>query len=235
MEPVRLQKYIASSGHCSRRAAEEKIAAGNVKVNGVVVTAMGVKVEPDDVVMVDGMVIKPQTRKVYIALNKPVGYISAMSDDKGRPIVADLVRPELGSGVYPIGRLDYDTHGLLLMTNDGEAAQHIAHPSKKIPKTYVMTLHSPIVPRMLKALFKGCEIDGLYVSADEIEVFGEHRMSMTIHEGRNRQVRRMVEAAGNKVTDLQRISVGIIQLGSIPLGRWRHLTKTEAQYVLGLR
>ena len=231
-EIVRLQKYIAMSGAASRRAAETMIGEGRVSVNGTVVTELGTKVEIGaDSVSLDGKTIKPEIKKYYIMLNKPVGYVSTVNDQFDRPTVIDLIGEEIKARVFPVGRLDYDTEGLLLLTNDGDFTYEVTHPKFHMNKTYVVTLKGGITVKGINALRRGITIEDYKTSPAEVEILsaekGETVIKIVIHEGKNRQVRKMMEAVGCKVTGLKRTGIGDIVLGNLPLGRWRYLTSHE--------
>lgn len=228
---VRLQKYLASCGVASRRGSEEIIKRGRVKVNGEVITEMGVQVDEDsDLVTVDDSVVRPQNKMVYIMLNKPVGFVTTVSDDKGRDTVMDLVS-DIPVRIYPVGRLDYDTEGLLLMTNDGELTYKLTHPKNNIEKTYVAEVTGNINMDTLLKLRRGVVVDGVKTSPAKVEVIGATqlgtKLEITIHEGRNRQVRKMFEAVGCIVKRLKRTKEAGLVLGHIPLGRWRKLSESE--------
>lgn len=236
-EIVRLQKYIAMCGEASRRAAEVLISDGKVTVNGKKITEQGVKVEIGaDQVAVSGKIIKPNNKMYYIMLNKPTGYVSTVKDQFERPTVIDLLGNELNARVFPVGRLDYETEGLLLMTNDGDFTYRVTHPKHKVDKTYIAVLKGGISIKGLAQLRKGVRLDdGFVTSPAAVEMLdadnGHTTIKITIHEGKNRQVRRMFEAVGAKVAELQRISIGNVELGNLPLGRWRHLTSHEVSYL----
>lgn len=240
-EFVRLQKYIAMCGVASRRGAEELIADGKVSVNGKKVSEQGVKVEIGaDSVSVNGKQIKPIAKQYYIMLNKPVGYVSTVKDQFDRPTVIDLLGEEVSARVFPVGRLDYETEGLLLLTNDGDLTYTVTHPKHKVDKTYIAVIRGGISIKGLAQLRGGVRLDdGFVTSPAEVEMLdasaGYTTVKITIHEGKNRQVRRMFEAVGSKVTELRRISVGKVELGNLPLGRWRYLTSHEVSYLKNLR
>ncbi len=228
---VRLQKYMAQCGAASRRGAEALIQQGRVLVNGEIVRQMGVQIdETRDQVEVDGVLLQPEKKMVYVLLNKPVGYVTTVSDDKGRPTVMDLVS-EIPVRVYPVGRLDYDTEGLLLMTNDGDLTYKITHPKNNIEKTYVAEVTGNISMNTLLQLRNGVYLDGVKTSPAKVEVVGATRfgtkLEITIHEGKNRQVRRMFEAVGCIVKKLKRTREAGLILGHVPLGHWRKLTEAE--------
>ena len=230
-EIVRLQKYIAMCGVASRRAAEQLIEKGDVFVNGERVTEQGVKVEIGaDEVCVSGKKIKPSEKLYYIMLNKPQGYVSTVKDQFERPTVIDLLGEEIKERIFPVGRLDYDTEGLLLMTNDGDFAYKITHPKHNVEKTYIAVLNKGLTKDGLIRLRRGVEIDGFVTAPAKVEILdikGISAVKITIHEGKNRQVRKMFEAVGLKVMQLQRISISGVELGNLPIGRWRYLTAHE--------
>ncbi len=231
----RLQKIISASGLMSRRAAEELIAAGKVSVNGAT-AALGDKAEAGtDRILVDGKVLPSAGEKLYIMLNKPRGYVTTLSDEKGRKNVSELVK-ELGTRLYPVGRLDMYSEGLLLMTNDGDFANRLMHPSHQVDKCYHTWVKGEDMGWAVELLRCPMEIDGYVTSpaqVDILELKGEEALlGITIHEGRNRQVRKMCEAAGLKVTRLMRVSEGGVKLGTLKSGRWRRLTEEELNMLL---
>lgn len=226
----RLQKIISASGLMSRRAAEELIAAGKVSVNGVT-AALGDKAEAGaDQILVDGKALPSVGEKLYIMLNKPRGYVTTLSDEKGRKNVTELIK-ELGTRLYPVGRLDMYSEGLLLMTNDGDFANLLMHPSHEIDKCYHTWVKGEDMGWAVELLRCPMEIDGYVTSPAEVNILelkGEEALlAITIHEGRNRQVRKMCEAAGLKVTRLMRVSEGGVELGTLKSGKWRRLTEEE--------
>ena len=231
----RLQKIISASGLMSRRAAEELIAAGKVSVNGVT-AALGDKAEAGiDRILVDGKALPSAGEKLYIMLNKPRGYVTTLSDEKGRKNVSELVK-ELGTRLYPVGRLDMYSEGLLLMTNDGDFANRLMHPSHQVDKCYHTWVKGENMGWAVELLRCPMEIDGYVTSpaqVDILELKGEEALlGITIHEGRNRQVRKMCEAAGLKVTRLMRVSEGGVKLGTLKSGKWRRLTEEELNMLL---
>ena len=235
-EIVRLQKYIAMCGVASRRKAEELIEKGQVKVNGEKVLELGTKVEIGaDKVMVSGKEIKVTAKKYYIMLNKPEGYVSTVNDQFDRPTVIDLIDSEIKSRIFPVGRLDYDTSGLLLLTNDGDFTYKVTHPKFNMDKTYIAKIKGGINVSGLNRLRRGVQVEDYLTSPAEVEILdakdGKTTVKITIHEGKNRQVRKMFEAVGSKVVELQRISIGKVELGNLPLGRWRYLTSHEVSYL----
>ena len=226
----RLQKIISASGLMSRRAAEELIAAGRVSVNGVT-AALGDRAEAEtDRILVDGKALPSAGEKIYILLNKPRGYVTTLSDEKGRKDVSQLVK-ELGTRLYPVGRLDMYSEGLLIMTNDGDFANRLMHPSHEIDKCYHTWVKGEDMGWAVELLRCPMEIDGYVTSPAEVDILelkGEEALlAITIHEGRNRQVRKMCEAAGLKVTRLMRVSEGGVELGTLKSGKWRRLTEEE--------
>lgn len=233
----RLQKYMAGCGLASRRKCEEIIAEGRVKVNGVVNREMGYKIDPlIDKVMVDNKLINTEGKKVYIILNKPVGIVSTVKDEKDRQTIMDLVKVQ--ERVYPIGRLDYDSSGLIIMTNDGEIYNKIIHPRVEINKVYMAILDGTPNTEEIYRFSNGIKIDDYITSNAEIEVVKKYQWSsevkITIHEGKNRQIRKMCEVIGHEVKELERVSVGDIKLGDLPVGKWRYLSEEELNYLKSL-
>ena len=225
----RIQKILSARGVASRRKAEEMLSAGRISVNGSV-ASLGDRADPDvDEILIDGSPLPSQQERVYILLHKPRGYVTTLSDERGRKTVADLVA-DCGMRVYPVGRLDYDSEGLLLMTNDGEFANELMHPRHEVNKTYEVWVTGNH-PEAKAQLERPIELDGYRIKKPFVQLVSNqgHRAiyRVTIHEGRNRQVRRMCQAAGLTVTRLKRISEGELQLGDLPLGKWRYLTKDE--------
>lgn len=234
-EIVRLQKYIAMSGAASRRAAEQMIEDGRVCVNGAPVREQGVKVEVgNDRVELDGELLKVSGKKIYIALNKPAGFVTTVKDQFDRPTVMDLVEKEINARVFPVGRLDYETEGLLIMTNDGDWANKVSHPSFECSKKYYAVLKGVLTIPELNRIRRGVVIDGRKTRPAQCEIMeidmGMTLVEITIHEGRNRQVRKMFEAVGHEVKALKRERIGNVELGNLPEGRWRYLTSGEIDY-----
>ncbi len=224
----RLQKILSSRGVASRRGAEELIKAGRILVNGRV-AVLGDQADPEkDEILLDGKPLPSGSAPVYILLHKPRGYVTTLSDEKGRPTVAELV--DCGTRVYPVGRLDMDSEGLLLLTNDGAFANRLMHPREEVNKTYEVWVkgHHDAAPALL---CRRITLDGYLIRQPEVKLLraeGDRaKYLVTIHEGRNRQVRRMCEAAGMTVTRLRRITEGKLSLGDLPLGKWRYLTEDE--------
>ena len=225
----RLQKILSARGICSRRKAEELILAGRVRCNGLV-AVLGDTADPDlDEILVDGKPLPSMKEYVYIMLNKPRGYVTTLSDEKGRPNAAQLI--DCGTRVYPVGRLDMDSEGLLLFTNDGDFANRLMHPKHEVDKTY-RVLVDGFSEENLEKLKMPIELDGYTIRTPGVKLLrtrdkGQAQLLVTIHEGRNRQVRRMCAAAGMNVLRLQRISEGKLKLGSLEMGKWRYLTPEE--------
>lgn len=226
----RLQKILSSAGIASRRAAEKMIAEGRVAVNGAT-ASLGMSADPEiDEITVDGARVGARQAMRYIMLNKPRGYVTTLSDERGRRNVAQLVS-SAGVRLYPVGRLDMDSEGLLIMTNDGELANKLMHPSHSVKKTYETTVRGTDINKALPVLRSPLEIDGYRIRPAEVEVKdyedGAYILHITISEGRNRQVRKMCDAAGLKVMRLRRISEGELHLGELPTGKWRELSENE--------
>ncbi len=227
----RLQKILSGRGVASRRRAEELITAGMVTVNGAV-AALGDSADPDvDEILVGGESLPGKTEYVYILLNKPRGYVTTLSDEKGRDNAAQLVA-DCGVRVYPVGRLDMDSEGLLLFTNDGDFANTLMHPKHEVKKTYDVWVRG-YVPGAEVRLSRPITLDGYTIRKPVVKLLraegDKARFQVTIHEGRNRQVRRMCQAAGMTVSRLRRIREGSLRLGDLPLGKWRYLTEEEIQ------
>ena len=227
----RLQKILSARGLCSRRKAEEWIQAGRVTCNGAV-AQLGDAADPEmDEIRIDGKLLPAREEYVYIMLNKPRGYVTTLSDEKGRPNAAQLI--DCGVRVYPVGRLDMDSEGLLLFTNDGEFANRLMHPKHEVNKTYRVLVEG-FSEENLEKLSQPIELDGYTIRKPNVKLLrqrerGQAQLLVTIHEGRNRQVRRMCAAAGMNVLRLQRIGEGKLRLGDLPLGKWRYLTREELE------
>ena len=234
---MRLNKYIASAGICSRRKADELIAAGNVKINGAVMREMGYDVQEGDRVSVNGRPVEAESNKVYVAVNKPKGYITSMDDDRDRATVAQLVS-DIPERLFPVGRLDYNTTGLLLMTNDGDLAYRLTHPKHEVYKTYVALVSGIVSDARLARLRKGVDIGGFVTSPAKVRIIKQNQRStvveISIREGKNRQVRKMFKAVGNTVIELERIAIGDVRLGHMQQGHYRKLTRREIEYLKGL-
>lgn len=234
---MRLNKYIASAGVCSRRKADELITCGNVKVNGAVVRELGTQVEEGDQVTVNGTLVELKKDKVYVVVNKPLGYITSMDDERGRATVAELVT-DIPERLFPVGRLDYNTTGLLIMTNDGQLTYTLTHPKHEVWKTYVATVSGVLSDTRIAKLRKGVDIGGFVTSPAKVKVLKQmprHAVvEIQIREGKNRQVRKMFAAVGNKVQALERTAIGDVRLGRLLSGHYRKLTKEEIKYLKSL-
>ena len=235
----RLQKYMAGCGVASRRKCEEIILEGKVKVNGNIVSELGIKVNPlTDIVEYEGKVLKKEEHKVYIMLNKPEGYISSVKDEKDRPTIMDIVKVK--ERVYPIGRLDYDSSGLLLLTNDGDVYNKIIHPREELIKKYVVVVKGEISKKDIERFEVGIDIGGYITAPASLEVISYDSfkdistIEVGIHEGKNRQIRKMCAALNHEVLALKRISVGKLRLGYLKRGEYRELKKDEIEYITSL-
>lgn len=230
---MRLQKYMAKCGVASRRKSEEIIAMARVKVNGFIVTELGFKVdETVDTVLVDGKILKLEEEKVYILLNKPVGYITTTSDEFGRKKVIDLLS-DIDQRIYPVGRLDCDTSGLLLLTNDGDLAYKVTHPKYEETKKYIAKVSGIPSEKRLEEFRNGLKIEDYITSDAKVKIIDHIKkdsiLEIIIHEGRNRQVRKMCSKIGHPVIELKRVEVGKIKLGNIKEGNWRYLKDDEVK------
>lgn len=233
MGQQRLQKYLAACGVASRRAAEELIRNGRVTINGAKVQAMGVQVDPAlDQICVDGRPVTRVERHVYIALNKPIGVISAVSDNRGRQTVTDLLQG-VTERVYPVGRLDYDSSGLVLLTNDGELAAHLMHPRHHVRKLYRVVVEGRPNTETLRKLALGVMLEDGPTLPAKVRISGskhnQTELEIELREGRNRQIRRMCRAVGHDVVSLRRIQIGSLRLGSLQSGQWRLLDPDEVE------
>ena len=231
---MRINKFIAQSGVCSRRKADELVLSGNVKVNKAVMKEPGYDVKPDDTVEVNGRVLKEREKTVYYLLNKPYGVVTTASDELGRETVLDVCR-DIEERVFPVGRLDYNTTGALILTNDGEITYRITHPKHEVFKTYRARVAGYLSREKQAKLRRGVDIGGYVTEPAKVEVIKEGERStivdISISEGRNRQVRKMFKAVGTPVQELERISIGEIKLGHLKEGTYRKLTKQEVDYL----
>ena len=234
---MRINKFLAEKGLASRRHADEMITAGRVKINGIVAT-LGMNVEETDEVLVDGQMVsfEEKQEKFYI-MNKPKGVICTVADDRGRKTVMDLL-PENAGRVFPVGRLDYETEGLLILTNDGETAYRLTYPMNEIPKTYMAKIEGTMTEKDLNRIRSGIELDGVITKKCKAHIVETNKaytkVHITITEGRNRQVRRMFEAIGRTVQFLKRVSIGKLKLTGLNRGEVRPLTEEEIAYLKGL-
>ena len=235
MEKIRLQKFIADAGLMSRRAAEDEIERGNVSVNGHVAT-IGMKINPtSDIVTYKGKKIKYERREhTYLMLNKPRGYLSSTTDDRGRKCVTDLL-DGVSARVYPVGRLDMISEGMILLTDDGELKNRLTHPSHQIGKVYRVKVGGSVSEEQMDILTSPLVIDGYKIKPVEVSISGEDEsgtvLKMTLFEGRNRQIRKMCEEAGLTVKRLSRVSIGNLKLDGLPVGKWRYLEDSEVEYL----
>lgn len=226
----RIQKILSARGLCSRRQAESWITEGRVTCNGTVCT-LGQTADPDkDIICVDAVQIPCAEKRVYLMLHKPRGYVTTLCDEKGRKNAAQLVE-DCSTRVYPVGRLDMDSEGLLLFTNDGDFAQKLMHPSHQVEKTYVVTVDG-LTRESVDRLLRPMTLDGYRLRIPKVEVLANAQLQITIHEGRNRQVRRMCAVAGMRVKRLVRVREGCLTLGDLPAGKWRYLTDAEVKQLL---
>ncbi|WP_298268324.1 pseudouridine synthase [Geobacter sp.] len=229
----RIQKILSRAGIASRREAERMITAGRVTVNGTPVTELGAKADPErDRITVDGRPVAVEEKRVYILLNKPVGYVTTMKDPEGRPIVTDLLKG-VGVRVFPVGRLDYNTEGLLLLTNDGAWANRLAHPRHEVDKEYLVRVRGTVAKEQINRIALGVELDDGKTAPARVAVTKQSDnntwISITIHEGRYRQVRRMCEAVSLSVVRLRRVRYGSLFLGELKVGEFRYLTPAEVK------
>ena len=236
---MRINKYIASGGLCSRRTAEEYIKAGKVKINGQVITNLATDVDEDnDTVVVDGKKIVPVSRNIYIMFYKPKGCICTLDDDKGRKTIMDYLEDFENKRIFPIGRLDYDTEGLLLMTNDGFLSNRLTQPSSEIPKTYIAKIEGTVAESDLARLRNGVVIDGIRLKRCKIKMLetanNYTRLEITIYEGKNREIHKMFETIGKTVVFLKRIKIGDLKLGGLSRGSYRYLSDKEVRYLTNL-
>jgi 23S rRNA pseudouridine2605 synthase len=236
---ARLQKVLSAAGHFSRRRTEMLMQEGRIRINGELATEMGVRVDPDvDVVSVDGKVVPLKTSSLYIMLNKPRGVLSTLSDEQGRDDLSAYVR-QIGERVVNVGRLDADTTGLLLLTNDGDLVHRLSHPSFEVSKVYTATVRGELDQKVVQKLTAGVELDDGVAVADKAKIVSQPRagtsiIELTLHSGKNRIIRRMMEAVGHPVIDLHRKALGGLHLGGLKPGTWRELSTLETQDLLTL-
>lgn len=241
MEEVRLQKFIANSGICSRRNAEKLITEGKIKVNGIVITELGTKVNPSsDIVEYDGKKLENNKEYVYVLLNKPIGYITTVKEQFGRPIVLDLVK-NINCKLLPVGRLDMYTSGAIILTNDGDFIYKVTHPKNEIEKTYNVTVRGVVTKEDVEKLQNGVKIDDYISGTAKCKILkidnekNTSRIQITIHEGKNREIRKMCNAIGKKVVALHRTKIGNISVSDLKIGDWRFLTKSELKDLEGCK
>ena len=235
----RLQKVIANSGYCSRRKAEELISSGQVYVNGEMVTELGTKVSGNETIVVEGVTLSKDTRKEYYLLNKPRGYICSLKDDKGRKVVTELINTK--ERIYPVGRLDYDTTGVLLLTNDGEFANILMHPSNEVEKTYLAIIEGVMTTEEIYKLKEGVVIDGIKVTPKRLKIKkkdlekNKSNVEITFVEGRNHIVKKMFEAIGHPVNKLTRERLAFLDVKGLQSGEYRYLTNDEVKQLMKLK
>ncbi len=235
----RLQKFIANSGYCSRRKAEDLISKGQVYVNGEIVTELGTKVSGKETIVVEGVTLNKQTRKEYYLLNKPRGYICSVSDDKGRKVVTDLINTN--ERIYPVGRLDYDTTGLLILTNDGDFANILMHPSNEVEKTYLAIIEGIMTTEEIYQLKDGVMVDGVRVIPKRVKIKkkdlekNKSKVEVTIVEGRNHIVKKMFEAVGHPVNKLTRERLSFLDVKGLQSGEYRYLSIDEVNRLKQLK
>ena len=229
----RLQKYLAQCGIASRRKCEEYILQGKVKVNDEVVTQLGFKIKDKDIVKFNNKVVRIEKNKVYIMLNKPLGYVTTLKDEQGRKTVKNLVKTK--ERVVPVGRLDMYTSGLLLLTNDGDFVYELTHPKHEVTKTYEVCIDGDITEEEINILINPMNIDGYVTKGAKVNIIeklkNKTKLTIQISEGRNRQVRKMIEQINHKVMYLKRIAIGNLKMENIPLGKWRFLSKSDIRKI----
>ena len=231
---MRINKYIAQAGIASRRKADQLIESGNVKINGAVMREPGYDVKEGDKVVVNGRLIEKKQKLIYVLVNKPMGMVTTASDDKDRATVMDIVN-DIDERLFPVGRLDYNTTGALIMTNDGDLTYRVTHPKHELGKTYRVLVKGVLSDERARKLRNGVDIGGYVTGKAKVKIIkggaGSTVVEITIHEGKNRQVRKMFAAVGNPVQELERIAIGEIRLGHLRPGHYRKLTRDEIEYL----
>lgn len=233
-QEMRLQVYLAHAGVASRRACEKIIAEGRVSVNGTLVTDMGSKVRTGDTVLLDGKPVHPEARKCYVLLNKPAGFVCTLSDEKGRPTAADLLKETYSERLYNIGRLDMFSSGAILFTNDGDFAAKIEHPSAQIEKEYVIETTQDFPPELLTRFERGIRVDGIFYKCRSAAAINRHKLRIVLVEGKNREIRRVLDSFNCTIKRLVRVRIGNLELGTLKAGEFRDLTAKERQALLDL-
>ena len=233
-QEMRLQVYLAHAGVASRRACEKIIAEGRVSVNGTLVTDMGSKVRTGDTVLLDGKPVHPEARKCYVLLNKPAGFVCTLSDEKGRPTAADLLKETYSERLYNIGRLDMFSSGAILFTNDGDFAAKIEHPSAQIEKEYVIETTQDFPPELLTRFERGIRVDGIFYKCRSAAAINRRKLRIVLVEGKNREIRRVLDSFNCTIKRLVRVRIGSLELGTLKAGEFRDLTAKERQALLGL-
>ena len=231
---MRLQVYLAHAGVASRRACEKIIAEGRVSVNGVVITDMGSKVHAGDTVLLDGKPVHPEARKCYVLLNKPAGFVCTLSDEKGRPTAADLLKETYSERLYNIGRLDMFSSGAILFTNDGDFAAKIEHPSAQIEKEYVIETTQDFPPELLTRFERGIRVDGIFYKCRSAAAVNRRKLRIVLVEGKNREIRRVLDSFNCTIKRLVRVRIGNLELGNLKAGEFRNLTANERHALLEL-
>ena len=231
---MRLQVYLAHAGVASRRACEKIIAEGRVSVNGVVITDMGSKVHAGDTVLLDGKPVHPEARKCYVLLNKPAGFVCTLSDEKGRPTAADLLKETYSERLYNIGRLDMFSSGAILFTNDGDFAAKIEHPSAQIEKEYVIETTQDFPPELLTRFERGIRVDGIFYKCRSAAAINRRKLRIVLVEGKNREIRRVLDSFNCTIKRLVRVRIGSLELGNLKAGEFRNLTANERHALLEL-
>ena len=231
-QEVRLQVYLAHAGVASRRACEKIIAEGRVSVNGTLVTDMGSKVRAGDTVLLDGKPVQPEARKRYVLLNKPAGFVCTLSDEKGRPTAADLLKEAYSERLYNIGRLDMFSSGAILFTNDGDFAAKIEHPSAQIEKEYVIETTEDFPPELLTRFERGIRVDGIFYKCRSAAAINRRKLRIVLVEGKNREIRRVLDSFNCTIKRLVRVRIGNLELGTLKAGEFRDLTAKERQALL---
>jgi len=233
-QEMRLQVYLAHAGVASRRACEKIIADGRVSVNGTLVTDMGSKVRTGDTVLLDGKPVHPEARKCYVLLNKPAGFVCTLSDEKGRPTAADLLKETYSERLYNIGRLDMFSSGAILFTNDGDFAAKIEHPSAQIEKEYVIETTQDFPPELLTRFERGIRVDGIFYKCRSAAAVNRRKLRIVLVEGKNREIRRVLDSFNCTIKRLVRVRIGTLELGTLKAGEFRDLTAKERQAMLDL-
>ena len=233
-QEMRLQVYLAHAGVASRRACEKIIAEGRVSVNGTLVTDMGSKVRMGDTVLLDGKPVHPEARKCYVLLNKPAGFVCTLSDEKGRPTAADLLKETYSERLYNIGRLDMFSSGAILFTNDGDFAAKIEHPSAQIEKEYVIETAQDFPPELLTRFERGIRVDGIFYKCRSAAAVNRRKLRIVLVEGKNREIRRVLDSFNCTIKRLVRVRIGNLELGTLKAGEFRDLTAKERQAMLDL-
>ena len=231
---MRLQVYLAHAGVASRRACEKIIAEGRVFVNGTLVTDMGSKVRTGDTVLLDGKPVHPEARKCYVLLNKPAGFVCTLSDEKGRPTAADLLKETYSERLYNIGRLDMFSSGAILFTNDGDFAAKIEHPSAQIEKEYVIETTQDFPPELLTRFERGIRVDGIFYKCRSAAAINRRKLRIVLVEGKNREIRRVLDSFNCTIKRLVRVRIGTLELGTLKAGEFRNLTANERHALLEL-